>query len=128
VTEYFGKTGIEWLCIFAGVGFLMFLVHLIRERRLREEYALLWLLASASIIGMAMERRILHAVARALGVYYPPIVLAVVAGFFGMLLSIHFSLVISRLSDQNRVLAQEVALLKLELEGLKRQACEAKEP
>lgn len=114
-------TRTEWFCLLGGVALLLVIVELIRKRRLREEYALLWIAATASVIVLALERTLLHRIAALLGIYYPPMVLPVIAGFFGMLLAIHFSLVISRLASENRLLAQDVALLKLALEELKRQ-------
>jgi hypothetical protein len=112
-------TRTEAFCLAGGIGLLMFIVELIRKRRLKEEYALLWIAAAFSVIVLSLARGVLHAVAHAIGVYYPPMVLSLIAGFFGMLLAIHFSLVISRLSGENRLLAQDVALMKLELEELR---------
>ena len=112
-------TRTEWLCLAGGLALLIGIVELIRKRRLREEYALLWIAASISVVVLALSRPLLWAVAAAVGVYYPPMVLPLIAGFFGMLLAIHFSLVISRLSSENRLLAQDVALMKLELAELK---------
>ena len=112
-------TRTEVFCLTGGVFLLVFIVELIRKRRLKEEYALLWIAAAFSVIVLSLARGLLHGVAHAIGVYYPPMVLSLIAGFFGMLLAIHFSLVISRLSGENRLLAQDVALMKLELEELR---------
>lgn len=116
----FGMTRAEGFCLACGVALLVGIVELIRKRRLKEEYALLWIAAAVSVIGMSMTRTLLHRVAQLVGVYYPPTVLALIAGFFGLVLAIHYSLVISRLSGENRLLAQDVALLKLEVEELRR--------
>ena len=113
-------TRTEILCLCGGVAMLMFIVELIRKRRLREEYALLWIAATLSILVLAIQRKLLWGVAALLGVYYPPMVLPLLAGFFGMLLAIHYSLVISRLSGENRLLAQDVALLRLEVDELRK--------
>lgn len=115
-------TRAELFCLVGGVALLTMIVELIRKRRLKEEYALLWIFAAIAVMVLSFERTILHRSAKLLGIYYPPVLLAIVAGFFGLLLAIHYSLVISRLSGENRVLAQDVALLKLELAELKRQA------
>lgn len=118
----FGLTRAEEFCLAGGVTLLVLIVELIRKRRLKEEYALLWIGAAFGVMSMSVTRSLLHVTARFLGIYYPPVLYAVVAGFFGLLLAIHYSLVISKLSGENRVLAQDVALLKLELSELKRQA------
>ena len=114
-------TRAEFFCLLGGVTLLVMIVELIRKRRLKEEYALLWIAAAVSVIGLSLTRTLLHRVALLIGIYYPPMVLALIAGFFGILLAIHYSLVISRLSGENRLLAQDVALMKLELEELRRQ-------
>lgn len=114
------NTRIEWLCLLTAVGLLAFIVELIRKRRLREEYALLWIAATLCIAVMSKARWLLHWAAQVAGVYYPPMILLLVAGFFGMLLAIHYSLVISRLAAENRLLAQDVGLLRLEVTELKR--------
>lgn len=114
-------TRAEVFCLTCGVALLVLIVELIRKRRLKEEYALLWIAAAISVIGMSCTRTLLHRAANLVGIYYPPMVLALVAGFFGMLLAVHYSLVISRLSGENRLLAQDVALLRLELAELRRQ-------
>lgn len=113
-------TRAELFCLMGGVGLLVMIVELIRKRRLKEEYALLWIFAALGVMVLSFERRLLHSSAKLLGIYYPPVLLAILAGFFGMLLAIHYSLVISRLSGENRALAQDVALLKHELAELKR--------
>jgi hypothetical protein len=114
------NTRIEWLSLVCALALLLFIVELIRKRRLREEYALLWIAATLSIAVMSKARGILHYAAQLAGVYYPPMMLFLAAGFFGMVLAIHYSLVISRLSAENRLLAQDVGLLKLEMDELKR--------
>lgn len=122
------NTRIEWLCLVGALSLLLFVVELVRKRRLREEYALLWILAAISMAVMSKARWLLHAAAQLAGVYYPPMMLLLAAGFFGMLLAIHYSLVISRLSAENRLLAQDVGLLKLELDELKRSMSSGAKP
>jgi hypothetical protein len=111
---------IEWLALACGVVILAVLLELVRRRKLREEYALLWIGASCAIIVVAPQRWLLHELAAAAGVHYPPMVLPLLAGFFGVLLAIHFSLVISRLAAENRILAQDLGLLRLEVAELAR--------
>lgn len=113
---------IEWIGLAIGLVCLALIVELIRKRRLREEYALLWIAATLAIIGLSMQREILHKLAELMGVAYPPMVLPMIAGIFGLLLAVHFSLVISRLSGENKTLAQDVALLRLEVAELRKQA------
>jgi hypothetical protein len=91
--------------------------ELVRRRRLMERYALLWLFASAVLLGLAIWRNLLELISRAIGVAYAPSALFVIAFGFILLLLLHFSLVISSLADQNKVLAQRMALLEQRLEA-----------
>jgi hypothetical protein len=100
-----------------GSGVILAVVFgLIRQRKLREEYALLWLGASLLLIIMSLWRDLLETVARIVGVAYPPSVLFLAAIVLGFLLAMHFSVSLSHLANQNKRLTQEVALLKHQLE------------
>jgi cell division protein FtsW (lipid II flippase) len=97
--------------------FLLFVVfELIRSRRLRERYALLWVLTGLVLLVLSAWRGGLNVIAGWFGVQtYPPAVLFAVALLFVLAVLLHYSTVISKLADQNVVLAQRVALLELEL-------------
>lgn len=87
--------------------------ELIRSRRLRERYALLWLFTGVVLIVLSAWRGGLNTIAGWLGVRgYPPAVLFAVGLLFVILVLLHYSTVISRLSDQNVILAQRLALLE----------------
>jgi hypothetical protein len=105
---------------------LMFLVvfELVRRRRLMERYALLWLFSSSVLLGLAVWKGLLDQVSRAIGIYYAPSALFAVALGCVLLLLLHFSLVISRLVDQSKVLAQHVSLLRQRVEQLEREAAQ----
>ena len=90
--------------------------ELIRSRRLRERYALLWLLTGMVLVVLSAWRGGLNTIAGWLGVKgYPPAVLFAVGLLFVILVLLHYSTVISRLADQNVVLAQRLALLETRL-------------
>lgn len=91
---------------------LVGVIDLVRRRRLLERYALLWLLSSVVLLGLAIWRGALDKIAEALGVAYPPNALFIVAFGFVLWLLLHFSVAISRLSDQSKILAQRLALLE----------------
>jgi hypothetical protein len=87
--------------------------ELIRSRRLRERYALLWLLTGIVLVVLSAWRGGLNTIAGWLGVRgYPPAVLFAVGLLFVILVLLHYSTVISRLTDQNTILAQRLALLE----------------
>ena len=87
----------------------------IRKWRLREEYSLLWLLLVAAMVLLASFEGITVWVADRLDVAYAPSILYFVALAFIAAMLFHYSLEISRLSDQSRRLAQEVSLLRSRL-------------
>ena len=91
-------------------------LELIRSRRLQERYALLWLLTGGVILVLAVWRDLLGIVSSAIGVHYPPSALFAVAAVFILVVLLHYSTVISKLAETNKVLAQRLALLEAELE------------
>jgi hypothetical protein len=97
--------------IFTACGFVL-VFELVRRRRLMERYALLWLLASVVLLGLGIWRNGLVHISKAIGIIYPPNALFFIAFGFVLLLLLHFSSAISRLSDQTKVLAQRQALLE----------------
>ena len=107
--------------IIAILGFLaLFLIvfELVRRRRLQERYALLWLFAVGALLGLSVFRNLLEQTSNALGIAYAPSALFAVAFGFVLLLLLHFSLVISRLADQNKVLAQKLGQLQQRVDEL----------
>ena len=101
---------------------LLIVLELIRSRRLRERYALLWLATGAALLVLSAWRGALNTIAGWLGVSsYPPAILFAAATLFVIVVLLHYSTVISKLSDQNTILAQRLALLEVQLR-------EAREP
>jgi hypothetical protein len=96
----------------AAVILLLVIFELIRSRRLQERYALLWLLTGLVIFVLAVWRGLLSQFADLVGIAYPPSALFVLASFFVLVVLLHYSTVISKLSEQNTVLAQRLAILE----------------
>jgi hypothetical protein len=106
------ETRLQIVAITAAAALLVVLLELVRQRRLLERYALLWLFSAVVLLGLSVWTGLLEAVASVLGVAYPPNALFLIAFGFVMVLLLHFSLAVSRLSDQTKVLAQRLALLE----------------
>ena len=97
----------------ASIILILIVLELIRSRRLRERYALLWLATGVVLLVLSAWRDALNTIAGWVGVTtYPPAVLFAVATVFILVVLLHYSTVLSRLSDQNAILAQRVALLE----------------
>jgi hypothetical protein len=100
----------------AALALVLVVLELIRRRRLRERYALLWLVTGVALGVLSAWRDGLNTIAGWLGVTgYPPAVLFAVGLLFVIAVLLHYSTVISKLSDQNVILAQRIALLESEL-------------
>lgn len=95
---------------------LLLVFELVRRKRLSERYAILWLLAATTLFVLATWKGLLTSLSHDVGISYPPSALfAVAIGLIAMIL-LNFSLVVSRLSDQNKILAQRLSLLQNRLE------------
>ena len=97
----------------ASILLILIVFELIRSRRLRERYALLWLATGVALLILSAWRGGLNTIAGWVGVStYPPAVLFAVATVFILAVLLHYSTVISRLSEQNTILAQRLAILE----------------
>jgi hypothetical protein len=103
---------IQLVAILASAALLLTVLELVRRRRLMERYALLWLLSGVVLLALASWPGALSRISTAIGIFYPPTALFIVAFIFVLLLLLHFSASVSRLSDQTKVLAQRQALLE----------------
>jgi hypothetical protein len=110
---------IQLVSIVAATVLLFVVLELVRRRRLLERYALLWLLSGVVLLGLAIWRGLLEKISTAIGVVYPPNALFFVAFAFILVLLLHFSAAVSRLSDQSKVLAQRQAIIEQQLRRLK---------
>ena len=81
-----------------------------RQRRLRERYALVWMAAALVLLVLAIWKNLLADLSHAVGIATPSNALFVIAFGFVLLLLLNFSVSVSRLADQTRVLAQRLAL------------------
>lgn len=104
--------------------FLLFvaIIDLVRRGLLKEKYSVLWLMSALVLLVLSIKKQILDMVAAYLGIAYPPSLLFLVAFLFIFLIVLHFSVVISVLHEKNKILAQELALLKDMMKDIPRDA------
>jgi hypothetical protein len=110
----------DLLSIFAIVGngmILVLVIELIRRGRLKERYSLLWLFAGVFLLILSLSRDTLEFFSHLVGIYYSPSFLFLLAFLFLLMITLHFSVVISGLSEKNKKLAQELSLLRSEMEA-----------
>jgi hypothetical protein len=100
------------LSICASAALLLYILEMVRRRKLQEEYSILWLFGSLAILVLSIKQDWLFSLARSVGIVYPPSFLFLVGILFILLILIHFSIAISKLHHMNKKIAQEIALLK----------------
>ncbi len=91
---------------------LLFVINLVRRKNLKENYAILWVLTALILFAAPLLIDYLDALAHAVGIYYPPAFIYTLAIMFLIVLLLNFSVIVSKLSEQNKVLIQEQAILK----------------
>lgn len=110
-----GLDNVQALAILGTLVVFGVVLELVRRRRLVERYALLWLVTSAALLVLAIWRDLLGIIADAAGIALPSNALFIAAIGVAFLLLLHFSVAISRLSEETKILAQEVARLDHQL-------------
>lgn len=105
-----------------GVAVLLLVINLVRTRKLKEEFALLWLLTAVVLVVTPLVIDYLDLMAHALGIDYPPALIFVLAIVSLLFILLQFSMRISHFSEQIKVLVQESALLRARIEELERAA------
>jgi len=118
---------IQIVAILATASLFLLVFELVRRRRLSERYALLWLLSAVVLLALAVWKGFLLDVSRAIGIYYAPSALFVIAFGFVLILLLHFSLATSGLAEQTKVLAQQLGLLQQRVEELESAAATSAE-
>lgn len=94
----------------------LLIFELVRRKHLMERYAILWLTAGITVLVLSVWTSLLTRLSHAAGISYLPSALFAVAFLFVLVMLVHFSITISRLSHQNTALAQRLALLQQRLE------------
>lgn len=94
---------------------LLALFEMMRRHRLREKYALIWAVVALGIITVAVFPSLLSRASEAIGLEVPANLLFFGASMVIMVLTLHHSSELGRLEERTRTLAEEIALLRLEL-------------
>ena len=104
----------------SSLGLLIFIIELTRKRKIREQYAVVWLALGFLVLVFSVFTKMLDFLAHVVGIHYAPSLLIILIIYFGMVLGIHFTLVISRLAENDKRLIQEMGLLKKRVEDLEK--------
>lgn len=110
---------IQLVAIAGSILLIVFILILIRKRRLKEEYSILWLFFSFVFLILSVWRGSIDWLAAKLGIAYSPAALLLVLLMAIFVIMIEFSTIISKISESNKNLAQDLGILKEEMEKLK---------
>ncbi|HXW69471.1 MAG TPA: DUF2304 domain-containing protein [Dissulfurispiraceae bacterium] len=111
---------IQLIAITVSLFIFIIVLELIRRSHLKERYSLIWLSATILLVVFSMWRKLLDFLALRIGIFYPPSLLFLLAIIFLVLLLLHFSVIVSSLSENNKRLAQELGILKTKFKTLQK--------
>ena len=100
-------------------GLLALVLELVRRRMLTEEYSLIWVGCAAALLAFSLWRNALHTAARLLGIHYPPAVLILALVFFVFVVSLYFSVVVSRQRQKIEQLVEDLAIIEADIRELR---------
>jgi hypothetical protein len=111
---------VQLVAIVVSAILLAAVIELVRRGRLTEEYSFIWIVCAVALLGLSLWRHVLDVAASALGVHYPPAVLLLVLTFFVVIVSLYFSVIVSRHRKEIERLVEEIALLDADVRALRR--------
>ena len=109
---------IQIIAILISLLFLAYISYLIIKGKLREEYAITWIVCTAILIAFSFWRNGLEVMSHLFGVYEAPNLVFTGSIFAILIYLLHLSVVNSKLQTSNKKLTQEIALLKQRLNEL----------
>jgi len=95
-----------------GIGILAVILEMVRRRRLGEEYSFLWLLIGAGIVMLVLWQGLLEWITRLIGAVVPTTTIFIFGIVILVLINLHFSVKITKLSRQVKDLTQQIAILR----------------
>ena len=109
---------VQIISIAVSLFILTIVIELIRRNHLKERYSLIWLAAAIVLLAFSIWRKLLDFIALKIGIFYPPSFLFLLAIAFLLILLLHFSTIVSSLSEHNKRLAQEIGMLKTRIRDI----------
>ena len=109
---------IQIISIIVSLAFLFYVSRLIIKGKLREEYAIFWVISTIILIIFSFWRQGLDIIAEAVGVYLAPNLIFTTAIFAILIYLLHLSVVVSKLHDKNKTMSQDIALLREKIEKM----------
>ena len=113
-------TRVQLIALIGSITFILTILWYVRQKRIKEAYAMLWLLAGVCMVVMALWSNLLDTVSKAIGIVYPPATLFLILQGGCILILFQYTILLSRTQGRVSRLSQEIALLRRELEELKK--------
>ena len=120
MNNVFNANRIQLIAVACSIVLLIFIFELTRKKKIREEYSVLWLVFCFIFLIFSIWRKGLDFFASVVGIDYPPSALFLIFVLAIFLILIQFSIIISRLTEHNKNLTQEIGLLKMEISEIKK--------
>ena len=115
--EFLSRTQV--ITAIGAVLLLLYVLDLVRRRRLSEEYSLLWVLLTAVVAVLGFSTPLLTWLTRALGMMGASSTVFAFGLAFTIAMLLLLSIKLSRLGQENHALTRELALLRHDLEGMR---------
>ena len=109
----------QMIAIVLSIAILVVVIELVRKRKLREEYSVLWVVTAIVLMALAIQTHLLALVQQAIGAMSPSSALFFGALVFLMLVSLQYSVRLSKLTVRNKTLCQKLALLERDIEDIR---------
>lgn len=122
--DFLIQNRIQVFSIIGSATLIVFILKLIKRKKLKEEYSLLWLGCGITFFLVSLFKPLLELFAHTLGIIYAPAALLLVLIIGAFFILIQFSVVISKLSESNKNLTQEIGILKAEIKNLEKNSKE----
>jgi len=113
--------GFRAFIIVTALLFLIFIVSLVKKKRLGEKDSLLWIIASLAILMVSVFPQIPDSVARAFGLFYPAAIIFFVGIVFTLFIVVYHSTRLSDLTEKNKELAQKLGIAENRLKRLEKE-------
>jgi hypothetical protein len=110
---------IQYIAIGGSIIFLLFVLELVRKKKIKEQYSILWIILGIVFLVISIWRNLLVIISFSIGIAYPPVAFLLILIMAIFLILIQFSIIITKLSEQNKILTQEIALLRREIKNTK---------
>ena len=108
----FNTDKIQYFAIAGSIIFLIIVFLLVRNKKIKEEYSILWLFFGIIFFIISVWRDALILISGFIGIAYPPVAFLLILIMAIFLILIQFSVVISKLKENNKNLTQKIGLLE----------------